>query len=90
MLLGSLSACKTIYTSNEIRAIYPWVQKSLEIFPSSKRRGLPKNEKQISVKEYEEIIARAVHSCVISEDTPEEALHKAAQQLTKRMESAIS
>lgn len=87
MLLGSLSACKTIYTNNEIRAIYPWVQKSLEIFPSSRRRSLPKNGKHISIKEYEEIIARAVHNCVVSEDTPEEALHNATQQLTRLMET---
>lgn len=89
MLLGSLSACKTIYNNNEIRAMYPWVQKSLEIFPTSHRREIPATGNAIGIKRYEEIIARAVHDSIIGESTPQEALRYATQQLELLMETQL-
>ena len=85
-LLGSLSASRTIYTSNEIRSIYPWVQKSLAIYPTSRHRSLPNVGKQTSIKRYEEIIAQAVHNCIIGKDQPESALAKASLQLNTMLE----
>lgn len=82
-LLGSLSACQEVYRSNEIRSIYPWVQKSLEIYPTSHRRCLPPSGEKIGIKQYEEIIARAVCDCVTGNDEPESALQKAAQKFNQ-------
>jgi len=86
-LLGSLSACRTIYNSEEINALYPWVKKSLDIFSSSHRRSLPWHGPGTSIKRYEEIIARAVHDCITGNDDPDAALKKAAQHLSSMMEA---
>ncbi len=85
-LLGSLSACQEVYRSNEIRNIYPWVQKSLEIYPTSHRRYLPPSGEKIGIKQYEEIIAQAVCDCVTGKDEPESALQKAAQKFNRLLE----
>jgi DNA-binding LacI/PurR family transcriptional regulator/ABC-type glycerol-3-phosphate transport system substrate-binding protein len=81
-LLGNFSACRTIYNNIEIKSLYPWIGKSLEIFPTSKRRVLPKGKDTVSMKRYEEIIAYAVRSSILDGIPPGDALKTAAQELT--------
>lgn len=86
-LLGNVSACKTVYTSNEIKSLYPWIPKSLDVFPTSKRRKLPNANTKLSIKTFEEIIARAVHDSVIGLIEPAVAIREAAVTLSKMMKN---
>ena len=81
-LLGNLSACRKVFMNNKIKSLYPWIPKSLEVFPTTKRRVLPKDKVAISIKEYEEIIAEAVHDSILGKITPNDALRRAAGKMT--------
>ncbi|NJN95064.1 MAG: extracellular solute-binding protein [Anaerolineales bacterium] len=81
-LLGNVSACKNIYTSNEIKSLYPWITKSLDVFPTSQRRELPDANTKLSIKTFEEIIARAVHDSVVGLIEPATAIGEAANKLS--------
>jgi ABC-type glycerol-3-phosphate transport system substrate-binding protein len=88
-LLGNFSACRMVYNDTEIKSLYPWIGKSLDIFPTSKRRSLPKDKDTLSMKRYEEIIAFAVRSSIIAGVSPEKALKKAAEELTALLNPAM-
>jgi ABC-type glycerol-3-phosphate transport system substrate-binding protein len=81
-LLGNLSACRSIYNNAEVKSIYPWIAKSLEIYPDSMRRALPKEKAAVGIKRYEEIIAEAVHESILGNIAPAGAIKKAAEGLT--------
>lgn len=81
LLLGGQPTCRSVYESQEIRDMYPWIQKSFEVFPTSHRRKLPKGEKTIGAKRYEEIVARAVYDSVTGAQDPATSLQTAAQTL---------
>jgi ABC-type glycerol-3-phosphate transport system substrate-binding protein len=86
-LLGNCSACRKVYNNIEIKSLYPWIGKSLEIFPTSRRRILPKGKDTVSMKRYEEIIAFAVRSSILDNILPADALKTAAQELTALLQS---
>ena len=86
-LLGNFSASKTVFESNDIKTIYPWIPKSLEIYPNSVRRSLPKDKAGLSIKRYEQIIAGAVHDSIIGKALPADALKTAAAELTALLEN---
>lgn len=81
-LLGSVSACTGVYASSEIKSLYPWIAKSLEVFPASQRRRLPDVNVLASIKTFEEIVARAVHDSVIGLAEPAAAIPAAANGLS--------
>ena len=85
LLLGNQPACSTVYSSNEIRDIYPWIPKSLEYFPLCRQRMIPVNTSEITAKDYEEIIARAVYDSVSRAKSPEIALDTAAKDFCRIM-----
>lgn len=80
LLLGNQPTCRTVYTSNEIRDIYPWIPKSLEYFPLCRQRTIPVSASKIKVKDYEEIIATAVCESVSGDKSPTDALNIVAEQ----------
>ena len=87
-LLGNVSACKNVYTSNEIKSLYPWIKKSLDVFPTSQRRKLPESNTMTSIKTFEEIIARTVHDSVLGLIEPAAAIHEAAATLSKMLKNS--
>lgn len=89
-LLGNFSASKTVFESSDIKAIYPWIQKSLDEYPRSVRRSLPKDKAKLSIKRYEEIISEHVHSCIIGELSARDTLAIASAELSKMLDNKDS
>ena len=61
--------------------IYPWVRKSLEIFPSCRRRELPAGKEGTGIQRLEQTVAKAVHDTILGRSKAEAALKEAAAVL---------
>lgn len=86
MLLGSQTACRRIYESEEITNLFPWIPMSLSIFSDSFKRRFPHMGKGVSMKTYEEILATAVRDCLFEKASAEDALQIAQKKMSEMME----
>jgi multiple sugar transport system substrate-binding protein len=78
-LLGGLSPCKSVFSNEEILAVYPWLRNMGEHYTRGWRRISSKRYPNFDNHQFEQIFGNAVRNAALGLVSPEEAL-KSAQQ----------
>jgi multiple sugar transport system substrate-binding protein len=82
-LLGGLSPCKSVFSNEEILAIYPWLRNMEEHYTRGWRRSTSKKYPNFDVHQFEQIFGNAVRNAAMGIDSPEQALAKAQAECNR-------
>lgn len=86
-LLGCFSANHENFVSNQVSDIYPWNAYSIETFARNVNRILPKNKQHLSYKKAEQILAKAICSCITDHLPAKDVLEQANLDLSAYLNS---
>ena len=90
-ILGGATPSVELYKSSELVGIYPWLPRALESFALSRRRTplvLPGGE-IVSEQALERVLGEEIHSCVVREKTPEQAVANVDERIAWLRELAV-
>jgi DNA-binding LacI/PurR family transcriptional regulator/ABC-type glycerol-3-phosphate transport system substrate-binding protein len=84
-IMGGSTPALALYNSLELRSVYPWLGKAVELFPKSRARAisLTTTGGRLSEFRYEQIVGHHIHQALRREKTSAEALTAAAAELRR-------
>ncbi|WP_457589019.1 extracellular solute-binding protein [Ensifer canadensis] len=82
-IMGGSTPALALYNSLELRSVYPWLGKAVELFPKSRARAisLTTTGGRLSEFRYEQIVGDHIHQALHREKTSADALRAAAAEL---------
>ena len=82
-IMGGSTPALALYNSLELRSVYPWLGRAVELFPKSRARAisLVTTEGKLSEFRYEQIVGSHVHAALRGDVSPRAALRAAAGTL---------
>jgi hypothetical protein len=82
-IMGGSTPALALHNSLELRSVYPWLGKAVELFPKSRARAisLTTTGGRLSEFRYEQIVGSHIHQALRREKTSAEALKAAAAEL---------